>query len=101
MSLQEIYTPTETSTTEWFAMDARELSNGAMAIVDHAGRVLEIVRGAMADDAAEWAAQVEHTCPMCDGLGHAYPVGREHFTNGTSRIITGGGPCPLEERGRR
>lgn len=96
MSLQEIYTPTESSEIEWFPMDVRELRNGALAIVDHVGRVLEIVRGAEADDAAEWASQAEHACQMCDGLGHAFPIGRETFTNGTSRLITGGRPCPLE-----
>lgn len=95
----DTYTATETSRVEFFALDARVLASGAVAMLDHAGRVLRLISGPEADDILDRLdddGPPELACIVCDGLGHAYPIGREYFTNGDSRIITGGGSCPLE-----
>jgi len=94
----DTYTPTESSRVEFFAHGFRILASGVVAVVDCHGKCIRIVDGAEADHVLDYFDEggPELACIVCDGLGHAYPVGRETFTNGTSRIITGGGPCPLE-----
>ena len=98
MSITETYTPTETSTIEYYAHDIRVLSSGGVAVLDYVGKVIRIVHGPEADDTLDYFDEggPEHACLICDGLGHGYTVGRETFTNGTGRPITAGGPCPLE-----
>lgn len=98
MSISERYTPTEDSTVEFYAHDIRVLSSGAVAVVDYFGTVIRIVSGPEADDTLDYFDEggPEHACIVCDGLGHGFAIGRETFANGTGRVITGGGPCPLE-----
>lgn len=86
----------------YFAVGARMLASGSVATIDYAGKVVEIL------PAAEWEALTEggdpfaepRCCVICDGAGHAYPVGYEVDAAGNDvQMLTGGGPCPLEDRG--
>jgi hypothetical protein len=93
------YTPTENSTIEYGVDRLVRLASGNFAAVRYDGTV----EGIYPEDdpfVADFPyAAAERTCIICDGLGHAYIIGWEVFDNGTSRPVTGGGPCPLEDRG--
>lgn len=100
MSISDSYIHSENSTITYCPFDVKTLASGNLAVVDYFGKVLRIVTDPEeADQEAEAASMAEHSCVMCDGLGHAFIIGWEHFDNGTSRVVLGGGSCPLEDRG--
>lgn len=94
------YTSTPESTIQLFDFDARELASGSYAILDYVGAVKRIEPASPEiEDFLDYLSQRELCCNVCDGLGHAYIVGWETFTNGDSRPVIGGKACPIDGLG--